>query len=301
MTKKIPWTEETWNPVVGCTKCSPGCLNCYALDMAWRLVHIEKTREKHRGISFMRLWPNTGLEWTNKIKCLENELDKPLHWRKPRKIFVCSMSDLFHPKVPFEFIDKVIDVFNKCPQHTGQILTKRAERMYEYSCSRYCMWPENIIGMVTAENQAMTDLRIPFLLRCGFKTTGVSIEPMLGPIDLRCIIVGKRRRGLYDCLRGCGVSENRVMPDPTSGHLDWVIVGGESGPNARLMHPYWARGIRDQCQAAGIPFFFKQWGEWLWNENDSEENGFWKSVRVGKKKAGCQLDGREHKEYPVKT
>lgn len=334
MASKIEWTDETYNPVIGCTKVSAGCDNCYAERMADRLRLIyEATGRNPQYIDKTDMG-----KWTGEVGCFEDLLDKPLHWRKPRRIFVNSMSDTFHPAVPFSFIDKIVDVAEKCPQHTLQLLTKRASIMYDYSKYREFKWPENIIGMVTAENQERADWCIPYLLQCGFKTTGVSIEPMLGPVDLtRLEIPGTSSDGFdnYKCspLR---VQEGKYRYADL-GPLHWVIVGGESGPNARPMHPDWVRSIRDQCVAANVPFFFKQWGNWLpmgqnsfnvatmtnrrtkngepiYTCTDGNENKIGSGVtaqiyqrkgsgnktvaRVGKKKAGCLLDGKEWKQYP---
>lgn len=250
---KIEWAEASWNPVIGCSKVSEGCQNCYAERMAMRLWYM--------GNPVYGRVTNENGKWNNQIICLGRDvLDKPLHWRKPRIIFVCSMSDLFHEKVPFDYRDKVIAVFEKCPQHTGIILTKREDELLRYAKYRGFKWPANIIGMVTVENQKWAEIRIPKLLQCGFARTGVSCEPLLGPIDFRSLIIGPRRRGSYDCLCGQAACEEGTMKDPISGHLDWIIVGGESGPKARPMDIKWARSIKDQCQAAGVPFFMKQLG-----------------------------------------
>ena len=306
MASKISWTDETWNPVVGCTKVSVGCANCWAEKMAMRLAAIEYHKLKNhltphliedRVKKYMRV---VKKGWNGNIFCDEKVLDKPLHWRKPRRIFVCSMSDLFHEKVPFGFIDKIVGVAEKCPQHTLQFLTKRAERMLEYSVYRKHDWPENIIGMVTAENQPMADLRIPLLLQCGFKTTGVSIEPMLGPVNINPWSMG--------------------LPSAEEWHpqIHWVIVGGESGPGARPMHPDWVHSARDQCVAANVPFFFKQWGEYVAPGQSGPLMGgipspsyklkshvfpgdgcfSTKVYRVGKKRAGNLLDGQVWEQFP---
>ena len=333
MPTKISWTDESWSPVIGCTKVSAGCQNCYAERMAKRLYWM----------GMAELWKNPEYMkfedgWKDgHIELCEHRLEQPLHWRKPRRIFVNSMSDTFHPKVPFEFIDKIYSVAIRCPQHTLQILTKRVERMLEYSKRRNLIWPDNIIGMVTAENQAMADLRIPLLLQCGFKTTGVSIEPMLGPVDItefeeeewRCDGCGEFYSHFQDATcNHCGYAERH---SEYRNQLAWVIVGGESGPKARPMHPDWVRSIKDQCIAANVPFFFKQWGEWgifepipndikkrlriigtskllspktiikifLEHENSTIPLTGW--AKVGKKKAGCILDGKEWKQYPERS
>lgn len=257
MGTKIAWTNETWNPVVGCSKVSEGCTNCYAERMAIRLAYmgnvkyqrvVESEEEELWGENIVNT-PKVWFDgWRGNTYCDESALDKPLHWRNPRRIFVVSMGDLFHPSVPFEFIDKVMTVIALCPQHTLQVLTKRAERMLEYSKYIFNAWPKNIIGMVTAENQAMADLRIPLLLQCGFKTTGVSIEPMLGEIDLRKYMLPK------NC---------HIIGEPPN--LDWVIIGGESGPKRRLgdfknEQEWWAtaRDLANQGKAANVSIFIKQ-------------------------------------------
>ncbi len=187
--------------------------------------------------------------WMGKIFCDESALDIPLHWKKPRRIFVCSMGDLLHKSVPFEFIDRVVNVFEKCPQHTGQLLTKRARRLLDYSKYRRnkgLEWPDNIIGMVTAGNQEMAALRIPLLLQCGFKTTGVSVEPMLGAVDLHS-------NGGWNYLltgnTGYGHGEHKI---------DWVIIGCESGPKRRECKIEWVQDLVRQCKAAGVAVFVKQ-------------------------------------------
>jgi len=241
---KIEWTETTWNPVTGCTKISTGCKNCYAERMAKRLqaAGVEKYRN--------------GFEAT----LHPNELERPLRWRKPRMIFVCSMSDLFHDDVPDDFIRSVFEVMQQASLHTFQVLTKRAERMADLLTRPDWPLPPNVWVGVTAENQAMADRRIPHLLRIHRASVRfISAEPLLGPIDLD---------------RACCTFDQYAVG------IDWVIVGGESGPGARPMQPEWVRDIRDQCQAAGVPFFFKQWGG------------------TNKKKTGRLLDGRTWDEMP---
>ncbi|MDI9379758.1 MAG: phage Gp37/Gp68 family protein [Verrucomicrobiota bacterium] len=181
-----------------------------------------------------------------------SKLEQPFHWREPRMVFVCSMGDLFHDDVPDGFIDRVFGVIRKCPQHTFQILTKRPHGMCEYALSlSYRRPPSNVWLGTSVENQDAADSRIHHLLNTPAAVRFLSLEPLLGPLP------GLNLEGIH-----------------------WVIVGGESGPGARPMHPEWARDIRDQCVAAGVPFFFKQWGG------------------VNKKRAGRLLDGREWNEMP---
>ena len=278
---KIEWTESTWQPIAGCTKCSPGCDNCYAERMAYRLACMgQKKYQATTGIlGYMR-------GWNGKIYCDEKALEIPLHWRKPRRIFVCSMSDLFHPKVPFEFIEKVMAVIEECPQHTFQILTKRPHIMFEYFSG---------IG------------KLYELSCCPNVHLGVSIctpDEMWKADELRKILAAVRFISFEPLLADVG--------DINLEGIGQVIVGGESGPGARPMHPDWARNIRDQCVPNGIPFFFKQHGEWLSGADKyalkiNTYNFYPKRVtrignttffRVTKKLAGRMLDGREWQEYP---
>lgn len=352
MATNIEWTEETWNPVVGCSKCSPGCENCYAERRAYRLAMTSKKcyeakgKPKPFGLYKYEKVVTMFRKWTGEISCDEKALEVPLHWKTSRKIFVVSMGDLFHPGVPFEFIDKVMAVIweSACRRngHTYQILTKRHAGMMEYYNSRpwsrvapilkskygrnwgggQLAYPENLWLGVTVCNQKEADEKIPTLLQIPAAKRFLSIEPMLGAVDLNLAT---------RCDRNCSEYQNAECPG-TSGlcimqpKLDWIIVGGESGPGARPMKPDWARGIRDQCQAADVPFFFKQWGEWLQVVYKSDEyyklkchnkeagafhpnSGFVKNCfcaiceapgfyRVTKKAAGCLLDGVEHKEMP---
>ncbi len=277
----IEWTDASWNPIAGCTKVSPGCDNCYAERMAYRLACMGQKKYQH-------VISTDGGVWNHKIFCDEKSLDIPLHWKKSRMIFVCSMSDLFN--APFEFIEKVVAVIEECPQHTFQILTKRPEIMFEYFSGIGKLYElsccSNLWLGVTAENQEWWNKRKEAFLSIPAAVHFVSNEPCLGEI-----------RYTDDELR----------------QLDQIIVGGESGPGARPMHPDWARSIRDQCQAAGVPFFFKQWGEWLSGADkyalkiNTYQNFYPKRVtrmgkitffRVGKKKAGWLLDGKKYREYP---
>lgn len=294
---KIEWTDETWNPVCGCSKVSPGCDNCYAERMAYRLACMGQ--EKYRYVTC-----NPNIErplkpggWTGEAFCDEKALEIPLHWRNPRQIFVCSMGDLFHKSVPFEFIDKVMSVIALCPQHTFQVLTKRPERMLEYidglsQDSQYRgnilnfdaiqvgqRWPlKNLWLGVTAENQEQADKRIPILLQIPAAVRFVSIEPMLGAVDIeryvslreKCFgkkgcgfigiskeFVNPKKDGAYRCPK-CKKNHSFLILDS----VDWVIVGGESGPGARYCSVDNIRGVVNQCQAANVPVFVKQIHMW---------------------------------------
>ena len=208
----IEWTEVTWNPVTGCTNVSAGCERCYAERMAGRLraMGVAKYRNGFR----TTIHPGT--------------LGEPLRWRKPRVVFVNSMSDLFHREVPTAFIERVFAVMNRASRHTFQVLTKRPRRAV--TLSRHLDWTPNIWLGTSIESEE-TLFRLPMLRETGACTKFLSLEPLLGP-----------------------------LPGLRLGGVDWVIAGGESGPGARPMEAAWVRDIRDGCRREGVPFFFKQWG-----------------------------------------
>jgi protein gp37 len=311
---KIEWTDYSWNPIrtihggYHCTKVSAGCQNCYAEKINMRFGD---------GVKFHKL--------LNPVEfCInKKQIEKPLHWRKPRRIFVQSMGDLFHEDIPFSFIANVFYIIHMASQHTYMVLTKRPERMKEFiegfaGPKRLQDWAyeyPNVWLGVTAENQKMADERIPILLQIPAAKRFVSVEPMLGPTNLAHIdaeMAGHKNMYFINALNGR--HDDMGRPCNELNKLDWVICGGETGPGARPMHPDWVRSLRDQCQAAGTPFFFKSWGnycapsqmpestyrawdyhhgtETCWREDDPTP---WK---VGKKAAGRQLDGKEWNEYP---
>jgi len=272
----IEWTEATWSPVTGCSKVSPGCAHCYAERMAHRLAG------------------RVGYDADEpfRVTLRPEKLGEPLRWKRPRRVFVCSMGDLFHEDVPDEFIAAVFGVMAEAHWHIFQVLTKRPARMAEWCelaaarrrtvtwSSRALLgdlsngpWPlPNVWLGVTAEDQKRADERIPLLLQIPAAVRFVSLEPLLGPIDL------ERQFALIDS-NGEPYAP-RCDPGGASS-LGWVIVGGETGPGARsIVHPGWVRDIRDQCQEAGVAFFFKNWGG------------------VNKKRAGRILDGRTWDEMP---
>ncbi len=230
---KIEWTEATWNPSTGCTKISEGCKNCYAERMAYRLhaMGLEKYRYGFR----LSLHPEV--------------LQEPYSWKSPKTVFVNSMSDLFHEEMPLPFIKKVFNVMNQCPQHTFQVLTKRADVLFEYN--DILPWTKNIWMGVTVENQRYVN-RIEALKHCNANVKFLSLEPLLGQMP-------------YIELTG----------------IDWVIVGGESGPGARPLMEKWVTEIKEMCLAQQVPFFFKQWGG------------------TNKKKTGRLLQGEVWNEMPV--
>lgn len=303
---KIEWTEQTWNPIVGCSLVSPGCTNCYAMAMAAR---IESMPNKPRHYVGLTRHVNGRKVWTGKVALAPvGTLFAPLRRQKPTTYFVNSMGDLFHEDVPDAWIDCVFAVMALAPQHTFQVLTKRASRMQKYLAAEISVlvervsdasmqmcenseeafelvanasWPlPNVWLGVSTERQQEFDERRPLLLATPAAVRFISAEPLLDRIDLTFV-------------------------EPSTLGLDWVIAGGESGAGARPMHPDWVRGLRDQCQAAGVPFFFKQWGQFILGSHTSQTFGK-PSVRidgeilwsVGKRAAGRLLDGVEHNAMP---
>ena len=305
----IEWTEVTWNVLRGCSRVSEGCRNCYA---EWTANRMSGPGGAYEGLVEKR---NGRPGWTGKIKLVEEKLAEPLGWKKPRTVFVNSMSDLFQERVPDEFIRKVFAVMADCPQHNFQVLTKRPERMREWVDNHGPKWSSEVTSSakplhnvwlgVSAEDQQTLDERAGVLRGMPNAVPWVSLEPLLGPVDVR----------------------------PYLDFLKWVVLGGESGPGARPMHPEWARSVRDQCQAAGVPFFFKQHGNYrVWQEiaagfsNRTPQRPSWKGgfrgemvepkrpewagtfrivdtsgsgfVEVRKRRAGRELDGREHNDMP---
>lgn len=285
----IEWTDATWNPIRGCSRVSLGCMNCYAEGVA--------NRFKGPGMPYEGLIAKGG-QWNGAIKLVPGKLSEPLRWKKPRMIFVNSMSDLFHENVPFSYIHSVMLTMQQAERHIFQVLTKRPVRMLEFfrwwdgECIRNFaeMMPNVWLG-VSVEDQITADQRIPLLLQTPAAVRWISAEPLLGPIefDFNAINIGCEKDGH---------SNSALL-----GGIDWVVVGGESGAKARPMEADWVRSIRDECLAFDVPFFFKQWGEyapnWLNDENRKQVPGSEWMDRIGKKKAGSILDGCEHKQWPA--
>lgn len=288
----IEWTDASWNPIVGCTEISPGCANCYAARLA--ATRLRNTPQ-YKGLATIDNPPaSIGPRWTGEVRFLPERLEEPLHWREPRRIFVCDMGDLFHESVTEEALEKIWYVMLKAERHTFQVLTKRPQRMrsfvknWRYTCGSRNFLPNVWLG-VSVENQHFADERIPLLLQTPAAVRWISAEPLLGPVDLN---------NMHPPNYGSAFTHTFGWP-----RLDWVIAGGESGPHARPMHPDWARSLRDQCQAAGVPFFFKQWGEYLPGDQsnahlEASMGRIGEFDRLGKKAAGRLLDGREWNEYP---
>lgn len=319
----IEWTDVTWNPTRGCRRVSPGCEHCYAERQA---IRMSGEGGAYEGLVKLT---SKGPRWTGKGRLVPSVLAQPLRWRKPRRVFVDSMSDLFFEPFSFEEIAAVFGVMAACPQHTFQVLTKRPARALEFfnwaaslptasghswrdgapvvgylgeyaikATSGKCNvwldgalppWPlPNVILMVSVEDQPRADERIPLLFQCPAAVYGLSVEPMLGPVDLSRYLLpcdhvawsgdegpvaalGRMpRRWRCD---GCGLVRDADADPPATPGIDWVIGGGESGHGARPMHPDWARALRDQCVGARVPFFFKQWGAWrtIWDEAEDPD------------------------------
>lgn len=325
---KIEWTHppgyqgDTWNPIRGCSRVSEGCRNCYAETVAHR---FGGPGQPYEGLTVVG---NDGPRWNGKIMFVEGHLEDPLRRKHPTCYFVNSMSDLFHENISFEIIDKIFAVMALCPQHIFQILTKRSERMREYieTRKRYIAvalemehitfalgeagkdWNgktsnlknepfilSNVWLGVSVEDQKTADARIPILLDTPAAVNWISAEPLLGPIDLK---------NYFRC--DCG-------EDTLDKILDWVVVGGESGAGARPMHPDWVTKIIEDCTGAKCPVFFKQWGEYIWTDEYPTTDdlkiytpftGIYGSgdqtavYKVGKKKAGRLLDGKEYSQFP---
>lgn len=360
----IEWTEATWSPITGCSVISSGCKHCYAMKLAGtRLQH-------HSSRAGLTVDTKAGPVWTGEVRFNEKWLMQPISWQRPRMIFVCAHADLFHPAVPDEWIDRVFGVMWAClygrngaAGHVFQILTKRPERMRAYlHQDRLERWanaaihygggcdPDGLYDQtmekakrphpriwfgVSVEDQAAADERIPVLLQTPAAVRWISAEPLLGHVDL-CETFGmwwNKTMGGFESSHSSGF--NRNPNNLAEKAVDWVVVGGESGPKARPMHPEWARSLRDQCAAAGVPFLFKQWGEWAprsdcyhtfsdgsscadrdpgatkWpcirlterglnghslSNSDGGDDAYMQ--RIGKKEAGRRLDGIEHNGYP---
>ncbi len=324
---QIEWTEATWNPITGCSVLSPGCTNCYAMKLAGtRLAH-------HPSRARLTRDTKAGPVWTGEVRFNEQWLTQPLRWKRPRTIFVCAHGDLFHESVPDAWIDRVFAVMALAPQHTFQVLTKRSARMRRYLTSRsrpdtdalfkilHAALPAeramqgaidagfplpNVWLGVSVEDQARGDERVPDLLATPAVVRWLSCEPLLGPVWPWHELILARANKL------AGRPANGEMPG-----LDWIVCGGESGPGARPMHPDWARSLRDQCAAAGVSFFFKQWGEWAPVNGGAAEgapaadlmpdglrvvhpNALTTALaKVGKKRAGRLLDGVLHNGMPA--
>ena len=349
---KIEWTDATWNIVTGCQIVSPGCTNCYAMRLAGtRLRNIP---------SRVGLTKDTkaGPVWTGDVRFNREWLDQPLRWKRSRMIFVAAHGDLFADGVTDEQLDQIFAVMALSPQHIFQMLTKRPERMRDYllemercfndddrefskrwgtaateatesPCAAGAIqdieFPlSNVWLGVSIEDQTRADMRVPILLNTPAVIRWTSDEPLLSEIRYSGVSGDRKRK--WNWLTGCTGTMYQDGPDINYGpKIDWVVAGGESGANARPMHPDWARSLRDQCAAAGVPFLFKQWGNWQvasegnghLDHNMARNDAFWIDIdgtrhkpsstgltkpyamhRVTKSVAGRLLDGVEHNGFP---
>ena len=288
---KIEWADATWNPIRGCSRVSEGCRHCYA--------EIVAALDAAPGGAYEGLIARGG-QWNGNITVVEDVIEQPLRWTRPRKIFVNSMSDLFHENLPFEIVDRLFAVMAICAAadigHQFQVLTKRSGRMCAYlkspgtqgriraeidamlpdlpkplsaAAAGPIAWPlANVWIGVSVEDQDCADVRVPDLLAAPAAVRWLSMEPLLGPVDLT---------------RYPGIES-----------LHWVVVGGESGAKARPMQAEWPAALRDQCASLGIPYLFKQWGEWAPAADKS-----YGMLLIGKAKAGRLLEGSQHDGYPI--
>lgn len=329
---QIEWTHipgykgETWNPFVGCAIVSKGCTNCYAMKLANRVLDGNPKSPQYLGTTTVR---NGKAVWTGKMgRASDKAVQAPLRATKPRCYFVNSMGDVFAEGVPDAWIDEALSVISRSRQHLFLLLTKRPERMLQYfndlpkrqaelDCNAEVDWCDlplpNLWLGVSVEDQTAADERIPLLLRTPAAKRFISAEPLLGPVDLDPCLGGY----WHDFLQG-RMHHDTGNASQSTPSLDWVIVGGESGRSARPMQPEWARSLRDQCARAGVPFFFKQWGEWapvsLCDtpiEADrvlvdgrrlpfipAKDDGV-VLARMGKHAAGSLLDGQDHRVWPT--
>lgn len=348
----IEWTDATWNVVTGCAIVSPGCTNCYAMKLAGTRLRDHPSRNGLTTDS------KAGPVWNGQVRFNTGWLTQPLRWTKPRKVFVCAHGDLFHEGVTDDQLDQIFAVMALAPQHVFQVLTKRPERMRDYllaftakrlskalrafiqagekatQADRFIPLPlPNVWMGVSAEDQTRANERIPVLLETPAAIRWVSAEPLIGPLDLTAIDDGfsdprNVLRSFSAQQQAAQYTESIDLCIDTPG-LDWVVVGGESGAGSRPMHPDWARDLRDQCADAGVPFLFKQWGDWTPGENAQNtvgrtvETADWFNdawdyqtltpasgegmhiddeptlYRAGKRAAGRLLDGHLHDGYPA--
>ncbi|MFL1405423.1 DUF5131 family protein [Marinobacter sp. M1N3S26] len=345
----IEWTEATWNPIRGCSRVSEGCRNCYAETVANR---FSGPGQPYEGLIAK------GGQWNGSVRVIHDKLAEPCLWTRPRRIFVNSMSDLFHPSIPFDLVAGIFGIMAAASWHTFQVLTKRPEHMLQFfqwvdehperaqfesdqlqekypdadwrpfflaqKASEVLpdgggnlrvdlngTWPlPNVWLGVSVEDQKTADERIPALLDAPAAIRWISAEPLLGQVDLGPFLYrGDHGLADVDPLAAAMLSDPQYEETTwVRPALDWVVVGGESGSGARPMHPDWPRSIRNQCLKAGVPFLFKQWGEWLpvlgqaegvpiRSNKHSFEDGTLMGW-AGKKKAGRRLDGQLWDQYP---
>jgi protein gp37 len=235
---KIEWTNKTWNPIIGCSHASKGCDNCYAEKMAGRLSNMKHTHSSYSKVVKWGQHPKTDMyyglqKWNGQTKFVEKRLIDPYGYKKGTMVFVCSMGDLFHETVKEEWIDKVFEVITETPNIIYQVLTKRPKKAYLYFSNKEV--PYNVWFGITAENQENLEARLPYLNKINADTRFVSFEPLLGPIDLFKL---------------------------DHEYINWIIVGGETGPKSRPTHPNWINSIVLFCTDLKVPLYFKSWGDY---------------------------------------
>ena len=325
---KIEWATDSWNPVRGCSIVSEGCRNCYAMRQAHRFSGPGKAYE-----GLTRLTPS-GPVWTGKVRLITELLDLPLRWKRPRRIFVNSMSDLFHESLTEGNIRAVFTTMAAAQHHTFQVLTKRPQRMRDMLMGweaagltlreGHGVRLPNVWLGISIENQKTADERIPFLMQTPAAIRWVSAEPLIGPTTFRPL-ASWAYRNLSKYYSEDGFDPTGSQPEqdrmPYFPRIDWLVVGGESGPGARPMHPDWARALRDEANRVGCAFHFKQWGAWA-EVDEPPERTPWicldlggkvhdpkktaaidaadmaRMGRIGKKASGRELDGRTWDECP---
>lgn len=344
---KIEWTGKTWNPIIGCDKVSAGCKYCYAIRMANRLAHIPAMMDLY--MDTVTVGANGQPNWTGVVKVSERSMDKPLRTNKPTLFFVNSMSDLFHDAVPFDVVDRVFAIMAICQRHTFQVLTKRAARMAEYYKAGFPVlierWEKALVAMgmhewkieennntyplpnvwmgVSVESQQTANERIPYLLEIDAAVRFLSCEPLLGAVDLTEVeLPSKYNISVSTAAHiNCLTSMDDEHFYNHHKQVDWVIVGGESGPGSRPMHPEWANKIIRDCKSNDVPVFFKQWGDWVPIDEPHKQDdiqhlakneqwlnwdggmGFhgqwvWRMRKVGKAKATKRIYGKTYTEFP---
>ena len=272
---KIEWTNKTWNPIRGCSIVSKGCTNCYAMKQAHRFSGPGKAYE---GLTKLT---SGGPVWTGNIKLVPEKLDEPLKWKKPARVFVNSMSDLFHEDVPDDFIYDVMNQIYDNPQHTFQVLTKRIDRAFEFFAGRSGAGLnydpiKNLWLGVSVEDQEKANERIPILLQIPAGIHWISAEPILGDLDLTSLdTMAFRGAEKFDALTGDLFDMFGEPVGKIDRKLNWVVVGGESGPGARDCCVSWFLNILHDCTGARIPLFVKQLGKHPYNTNDEEDNDGW--------------------------
>ncbi|AHG92092.1 Gp37Gp68 family protein (plasmid) [Gemmatirosa kalamazoonensis] len=340
----IEWTDATWNPIRGCSRVSEGCRHCYAETVAAR---FSGAGQPYEGLA--RRTSSGEARWTGEVRFIPEHLADPLRWQRPRRVFVNSMSDLFHDGVTDEQLAAIFAVMALAERHVFQVLTKRPARMQTWCATlrerygsqlgaaelltgtflgqAFSLAQVNAVAErfargalpnvwlgVSVEDQAAADARIHLLLDTPAAVRFLSMEPLLGPVDLGAV----RKYVADQSFITFDARDRHGLHQWTDAGVDWVIVGGESGPRARPMHPAWARALRDQCACAGVPFFFKQWGEWIADDADPRvleaaiaHNAAHQYVtdptcgharmmfRLGKVRAGRELDGRTWDEMPA--